>query len=106
MSQVSVCSATAHGRSPWRALRPVLLLGGFVAIWWALMTGVAQADSTPHHHLVDHLRSQVQAQHHDTPVRDAVRRVHHDVKATTSKARHQVKESTRPVTRTVSTLVG
>ena len=84
MSQVSVCSATAHGRSPWRALRPVLLLGGFVAIWWALMTGVAQAESTPHHSLVDQVRSEVKAQHHATPVRDVVRRVHHDVKAQTS----------------------
>ena len=90
MVQVSVCPATADRRSQWRALRPVLILGGFVAVWWALMTGVAQADSTPHHHLVDHLRSQVQAQHHDTPLRDAVRRTHHDVKATTGKVHHPV----------------
>ena len=67
MSQVSVCSATAHGRSSWRALRPVLVLGGFVAIWWALMTGVAQADSTPHHSLVDQVRSQVKAQARPSP---------------------------------------
>ena len=67
MSQVSACSATAHGRSPWRALRPVLVLGGFVAVWWALMTGVAQAESTPHHSLVDQVRSQVKA--HTTPLR-------------------------------------
>jgi hypothetical protein len=105
MVQVSVCPATADRRSQWRALRPVLILGGFVAVWWALMTGVAQADSTPHHHLVDHLRSQVQAQHHDTPLRDAVRRTHHDVKATTGKVHHQARNTTRPVTRTVSTVV-
>jgi hypothetical protein len=105
MVQVSVCPATADRRSQWRALRPVLILGGFVAVWWALMTGVAQADSTPHHHLVDHLRSQVQAQHHDTPLRDAVRRVHHDVQATTANAHHQTRNTTRPVTRTVSGVV-
>jgi len=117
MSQVSVSSATAHGRSPWHVLRPVLVLGGFVAVWWALMTGVAQADSTPAHtpphNLVDQIRSQAKAQqpseHRATPVRDAVRRVHHDVKAQTSKAtpkvRHQVREVVRPVTRTVSTVV-
>src|SRR6478735_827884 len=105
MVQVSVFAATADRRSQWRALRPVLILGGFVAVWWALMTGVAQADSTPHHHLVDHLRSQVQAEHHDTPVRDAVRRVHHDVQATTAKAHHQARSTTRPVTRPLTRTV-
>ena len=105
MVQVSVCPATADRRSQWRALRPVLILGGFVAIWWALMTGVAQAESTPHHHLLDHVRSQVQAEHHATPVRDAVRRVHHDVRATTEKVHHQARNTTRPVTHTVSAVL-
>src|SRR4051812_28711893 len=105
MVQVSVCPATADRRSQWRALRPVLGLGGFVAIWWALMTGAAQAETTPHHPLLDHVRSQVQAEHHATPVRDAVRRVLHDVRATTEKVHHQARNTTRPVTQTVSAVL-
>jgi hypothetical protein len=107
VSQFSGYSTTAPGRSSLHALRPVLILGGFVAIWWALMTGVAHADSTPSHHLVDHLRSQatVATQHHDEPVRAAVRRVHHDVQATTTEVRHQVRSTTRPVTQHVSAAV-
>ncbi len=107
MSQVSVFPTTAHGRSSWRALRPLLLLGGFVALWWALMTGVAQADSSPKH-LVDHVRSQVTTAHHDTaksPVREVVRRVHHEVKTTATKTTSTVRQQTKPVTRSVSTVV-
>jgi hypothetical protein len=103
MSQVSVSSTTASGRSSLHALRPVLVLGGFVAIWWALMTGVAHADSTPHH-LLDSVGSQVKA-HHETPVRDLVRRVHHDVKATTTRTTDQVRHQAKPVTHTVAATV-
>lgn len=103
MSQVSVLPATASGRSQWHALRPVLILGGFVAIWWALMTGVAHAEGTPHHGL-DSLRASVKA-HHPTPVRDLVRRVHHDVKANTAKTTEHVSHQARPVVRTASSIV-
>jgi hypothetical protein len=109
MHQVSVCPATAVRRSQWHALRPVLILGGFIAIWWALMTGVAHAESTPHHSLVDQVGSQLKVQHHSShPVREVIRRVHHDVRTTTStKVGHQVAETTEttaPVTRSVSTV--
>jgi hypothetical protein len=109
MSQVSVCSTVASGRSSWRALRPVLILGGFVAIWWALMTGVAHADSghAPRHHSLDAIRSSAKA--HLAPVRDAARRVHHEAKATSTRAtapvRHEVRPAIKPVTRTVTTVV-
>src|SRR3954454_3899923 len=109
MSQVSVCSATAHGRPSWRALRPVLVLGGFVAIWWALMTGVAHADTdhAPRHHGLDAVRTTAKA--HLAPVRDAVRRVHHETRATPTRAaapvRHQVRPAPEPVTRTVASVV-
>ena len=103
MSQVSVLPATAHGRSARHALRPVLILGGFVAIWWALMTGVAHAESTPQHHGLDSLKASAKA-HHLTPVRDLVRRVHHDVKATTAKTTKHVSHQARPVVRTASSI--
>jgi hypothetical protein len=117
MNQVSVRPVTAARRSHWHALRPVLVLGGFVAVWWALMTGVAQADDgTAHHqHLVDHLRSQVKAQQHTPvrqtqqhrtqqhrPVRDLVRPATSEVEATTTPLRHQVREAVRPVTHQVT----
>ena len=110
MTQVSVRPATAARRSQWRALRPLLILGGFVAIWWALMTGVAQAESTPQHHGLDALKKTTQSvKTHVAPVRDVVKRVHHDVKATTSKAttqvRHAVRPATKPVVRTATSVV-
>lgn len=100
MTQVSVCPATAERRSRWRALRPVLILGGFVAIWWALMTGVAQADSTPRQPGLDVVKASVKGP--DVQVRDVVRRAHQDVKATTSKATSRVSHQARPVTRKVT----
>jgi hypothetical protein len=103
--QISGDGMAAGERTSRHALRALLVLGGFVAIWWALMTGVAQADSTPHRHLLDQVRSQVPAQHHETPVRDAVRRAHHDVKTATQHVRHEVRDTARPVTHTVSTVV-
>ena len=97
---------TAAGeRTSRHALRALLVLGGFVAIWWALMAGVAQADSAPHH-LLDQVRSQVPTKHHEAPVRDALGRAHHDVRATTQQVRHEVSNTTRPVARTASTMVG
>ncbi len=38
-------SATTDIRRVLYALRPVAVLGGFVLVWWCLMTGAAQADS-------------------------------------------------------------
>src|SRR4051812_6640440 len=100
--QISGDGTTAGERSFQHALRLLLILGGFVAIWWALMTGVAHAESTPQHashHGLDVLRASAKA-HHPTPVRDLVRRVHHDVEATTAQA-HQttshVSHQARPV---------
>src|SRR3954449_2671297 len=109
MSQVSVCSATAHGRPSWRALRPALVLGGFVAIWWALMTGVAHADTdhAPRHHGLDAVRTTAKA--HLAPVRDAVRRVHHETRTTATRAtapvHHQLAPVTKPVTQPVARTV-
>lgn len=103
MSQVSGKPATAHGRSVWRVLRPVLVLGGFVAVWWALTTGVAHADATPQG-LGDKVRAAAKA-HHSSPVRDVVRRVHHEAKPATTKAATPVRHQAEPVTRTVSSAV-
>ncbi len=104
MSQVSVSPVTAHGRSTWRALRPLLILGGFVAVWWALMTGVAHADGSdkaPRHSVLDQVRSTAKA-HHATPVKDLVRKTQHAVKANTSKASADVRKVVRPVTEKVT----
>jgi hypothetical protein len=122
MALVSGTPVAAERRYTWRALRPVLLLGSFVAVWWALMTGaaVAQADDTPHtgqssghQHLVDHLRSQVEKVEHQTrqhvqPVRTVVRRVHHDpgVSQMRQQVRTQVPAQVRATVRTtVSTTI-
>jgi hypothetical protein len=102
MTQVSVCPATAERRSQWRALRPVLILGGFLAIWWALMTGVAHADSTTQHHGLDKVSASVKGQHVGQ-VHDVVRRAHHDAKPTASKRTSHVSHQARPVTRKVRT---
>src|SRR3954454_12417290 len=102
--QISGEGMAADERTSRHALRALLLLGGFVAVWWALMTGVAQADSTPHH-LLDQVRSQVPTKHHETPVRDALRRAHHDVQTTTRQVHHEVRNTARPVSRTVYTVV-
>ena len=98
-------SATAEKRPSWHALRPWLLLGGFVAVWWILSTGAAQADSTPRlhvaeqvsgltqatpvRHLADHgHRVTTTAHHAATPVRDHVKTVSHStVKAASTSIR-------------------
>jgi hypothetical protein len=103
MSQVSGKPATANGRSTWRAVRPFLVLGGFVAVWWALTTGVAHADATPHG-LGDTVRAAAKA-HQGSPVRDVVRRVHHEAKPATTKVTTRVRHQAEPVTRTVSSAV-
>ncbi len=103
MSQVSGTPATAHGRSAWRVLRPVLVLGGFVAVWWALTTGVAHAEASPHG-LGDTVRAAAKAQH-SSPVRDVVRRVHHEARPTTTKVATHVRHQAAPVTNTVSSVV-
>lgn len=48
MSQGTRVAATTDTRRFGRALRPLLLLGGFVVLWWCLATGTAQADDGAH----------------------------------------------------------
>ena len=43
MAQVAHAKVTAERRPLLRALRPLLVLGGFATLWWILMTGSAQA---------------------------------------------------------------
>src|SRR4051794_18393492 len=105
MAQVTLGTVTADRRSPRRALRLLLVLGGFAALWWVLMTGTAQADSGPRHHeLRDTLRTATATVHRAAPVteRHAVRRVVHATHATvarTSEAVHAVRRGTAPVTK-------
>lgn len=77
MNQDLVSPATAEKRSRRHALRPWLLLGGFVAVWWILSTGTAQADSTPRLHL--HVAETASGLQHGTPVRHLADRGHHVV---------------------------
>ncbi len=46
MGQATV-TATTDERRWFSALRPLVLLGGFVLVWWFLMTGAAQANGGP-----------------------------------------------------------
>src|SRR3978361_707522 len=101
--QISGDVMAAGERTSQHALRALLVLGGFIAIWWALMTGVAHAESTPdrhlHHSVVDQVRSHLKVQErHDHPVRDVVRRVHHDVRTTTTTVSHKGAKTTTAVT--------
>jgi hypothetical protein len=56
MGQATV-TATTDERRWLSALRPLVLLGGFVLVWWFLMTGAAQADGGPDGGLDDTVRS-------------------------------------------------
>ena len=56
MGQATV-TATADERRSFSALRPLLLLGGFVLVWWFLTTGAAQASGGPDSALADTARS-------------------------------------------------
>jgi hypothetical protein len=117
MSQVSAYPVAAHGRSTWRALRPLLLLGGFALLWWALMTGVAHADGSdkPRPSVLDQVRSAAKA--HATPdkkptakpARDLVGKTRETVKATTTQVTHRVttdvRKTVEPVTRSVTATV-
>ena len=47
MGQVTASGVTADRRLPLRALRAFLLLGGFLVLWWCLLTGTAQAVEGP-----------------------------------------------------------
>jgi len=55
MGQATV-TATPDERRWFSALRPLVLLGGFVLVWWFLMTGAAQADGGPDGGLADTAR--------------------------------------------------
>ena len=56
MGQATV-TATTDARRWFSALHPLVLLGGFVLVWWFLMTGAAQADGGPDGGLADTARS-------------------------------------------------
>jgi hypothetical protein len=56
MGQATVI-ATTDERRWFSALRPWVLLGGFVLVWWFLMTGAAQANGGPDGGLADTARS-------------------------------------------------
>lgn len=122
MSQVPVRSEAACGRSPRRALRPLLLLGGFVALWWALMTGVAQAEDAPDRgSVLGQVVSQVTANPVTAnpgkanpvqadpvkPVRGAVSTVTHEVHKAVEPVTKQVAAEVHhtPTVRTVTTTV-
>jgi hypothetical protein len=49
MGQSSQVAGTTGTRRLLRALRPIVLLGGFVVVWWCLATGTAQADTGTEH---------------------------------------------------------
>jgi hypothetical protein len=49
MGQSSQVAGTTGTRRLLRALRPIVLLGGFVVVWWFLATGTAQADTGSEH---------------------------------------------------------
>jgi hypothetical protein len=51
MRQDTRVAATTDIRRWLRALRPLLMLGGFVVVWWCLATGTAQASEGPQHDL-------------------------------------------------------
>ncbi len=109
MTQVPVHAVAADRRSALRALRPLLLLGGFLAVWWVLMSGIAHADD--HHELVGQVRStaahttakvHAPSRPQARPDRPAPRQ--HEVKTnigkTASHLHQQAKQATRTVTHT------
>ena len=106
--------STAEKRSAWQTLRPWLLLGGFVAVWWVLSTGAAQAESTPRlpahvterasalthagpvRHLADRAHRATETARHDaTPVRDHVRTVSHETRSTVQATSTNVQDVVR-----------
>jgi hypothetical protein len=92
MGQATVTETTDERR--WsRALRPLVLLGGFVLLWWVLMTGAAQADDGPDGGLADTAR-------HATGSLE--RAVDHPVRRTVSSGKaHQHRAPVGQLTRTV-----
>jgi len=103
MNQDLVSPATAAKRSRRHALRPWLLLGGFVAVWWILATGTAQADSAPRHHL--QVTETVSALTHATPVRHLADRGHQVTRQTTHHANAVVKHPVATVRHTTRAAV-
>ena len=105
MAQVALVTVTAERRPLFRALRPLLLLGGFAALWWVLMTGSAQATSGPdHHELRDTLRSASATVHRAMPVTwsPTVRRIVHVTESRTTPVVPAVRRGVVPVTRAVT----
>jgi hypothetical protein len=68
-------AATTDIRRVLRALRPLGALGGFVLVWWCLMTGAAQADSATQHGLASARPFAGHVQHRHQAVRHHVDRV-------------------------------
>jgi hypothetical protein len=98
MRQDTRVDATTDIRRWLRALRPFLVLGGFVVVWWCLATGTAQASEGPHHDLgttTKALGGTVDRVVHRTADRTVghVQRATHSpevVSATTTTVRHHV----------------
>ena len=129
MGQATVTATTDERRS-FRALRPLLLLGGFALVWWFLMTGAAQANGGPDRGLADTARSATGTvervldrpaaapagkvrQQHRAPVAHATRAVHQRVNTVVSPVttpvvsvvEHAVENTVKPVTtRTTGTV--
>jgi hypothetical protein len=103
MNQDVVSPATAEKRSRLRALRPWFLLGGFVAVWWILATGTAQADTAPRLHL--HVAESASALTHAAPVKHLVDRGHQVTRTTTRHAATTVRDHAKTISHATRTTV-
>jgi hypothetical protein len=103
MNQDVVSPATAEKRSRRHALRPWLLLGGFVAVWWILSTGTAQADSAPRLHL--HVAESASGLKHAAPVKHLADRGHQVTRKATHHAATPVRDDTKTISHATRTTV-
>jgi hypothetical protein len=103
MNQDVVSPATAEKRPRLRALRPWLLLGGFVAVWWILATGTAQADSAPA--LPLHVAETASGLTHAAPVQPLVDRGHQVTRTTTRHAGTTVRDQAKTISHATRTTV-
>lgn len=94
MDQGTPVAATTDSRRVLHALRPLVLLGGFVVLWWCLATGTAQASDGPHHGLGATTRALTGAVHQ--PVRHVTGRGQHALGAA-SRAARPVRHQTSPL---------
>jgi hypothetical protein len=103
MNQDGVTPATAEKRSVRHALRPWLLLGGFVAVWWILSTGTAQADTAPRLHL--HVAETASEVTHASPVKHVADRGHQVTRTTTRHAATTVRDHAKTISHATRTTV-